>query len=87
MCNDPVERTLVLNAAMDSSREHNGVETGRDYNVQGEKVEIRVPKGRELILAPGLKRVLITDYHIMVCCWDFAKYVFKTRRSSIVEGT
>jgi hypothetical protein len=50
-------------------------------------VEIKVPKGRELALAPGLKRVLITDYHIMVCCWDFAKYVYKTRRGSIVEGT
>jgi hypothetical protein len=47
-------------------------------------VEIKVPKGRELALAPGLKRVLITDYHIMVCCWDFAKYVYKTRRGSIV---
>ena len=82
MCNDPVERNLVLNVAMDSSKEHNGV----GYNAQREKVEIKVPKGRELVLAPGLKRVLITDYHIMVCYWDFAKYVFKTRRSSIVEG-
>jgi hypothetical protein len=32
LCNDPVERTLVLNIAMDSSNEHNGVEVGFDYD-------------------------------------------------------
>jgi hypothetical protein len=79
-CNQENWRQLAVSILMDSSEFHIGLSNGREIAVGLLAEKKPTDRGRTVMYAPGIGRVVATDHVLVACCHRIGSHLVHVRR-------
>ena len=82
MCMDVDQRVLAYNIVLDKSKRHVLPAADKDVGSNGQLQAIPIQNGRSIYRSPGLPLLVMTDYCICVCCYEFGRCLMRHREAN-----
>jgi hypothetical protein len=82
-CNEMLDRAIVMNAFMDQSECHDGVEYPKEEALGIDTASVPFERAKTVMYAVGIIKPVVTDYVVVACCHRIGAFMVQARRKHI----